>query len=175
MRISNMSKWLLSPLLCLAIAIPKTAIAEDLDEDLDEFEYVEDEYDSTTDIKLDLPEFEYSLLEQGQKLTASKDVYLLSPQTFARIVNEYDFMQRKYETYLQEKLELQKLHYQYKLDVRDEQIEFLEVELDRSNNLLIKLNNNDNSDSGALWAILSFAAGCALTVGLVYAINPGVK
>ena len=126
-------------------------------------------------LNLEMPKFSYSILKKGQKLTASMDLYILAPDSFARITTEYEFMQKRYELYLGERLRLNELQYQYKIDVQGGQIKFLESELERSNNLMLELEQNRKKDLTPLWAVLSFAAGCALTVGLVYALEPGVR
>ena len=84
-------------------------------------------------------------------------------------------MQRRYELYLTERLTLAKTEYDFRIDVLTDQNKFLENELERRNNLLIELNEKKGKDLTPLWVALGFIAGSALTVGVVYALEPGVR
>ena len=83
-------------------------------------------------------------------------------------------MQRRYELYLTERLTLAKTEYDFRIDVLTQQNNFLENELERRNNLLIELNKKKGKDLTPLWVALGFIAGSALTVVVVYALEPGV-
>lgn len=154
-----MFKSALSLVLCVCLMLPSQALAQ--------------EPAATETFKL--PEFSYSLLKKGQTLKAAKDTYLLTPETFARIVTEYEFVQKRYRLELRESISYTKLETELRTTVLMEQNRYLEAELERTNNLLIQVQKNKNTDLQPLWVALSFAAGCALTVGLVYALEPGVR
>lgn len=158
-------KKIIVPMVCCGLIFPASVFAQ---------EPSQPEAPIAADLNLEMPKFSYSILKEGKRLTAAMDVYILTPETFARITTEYQFMQKRYELYLGERLKLNELQYQYKIDTMQGQITFLESELSRSNNLMVELEANRKKDLTPLWAVLSFAAGCALTVGLVYALNPGV-
>ncbi len=158
--------FFLVPAVCIGLVFPPTVMAQPTAPKTGEV---------SNHLNLEIPKFSYSKLSAGQKLTASRDVYLLSPESFARITTEYEFMQRRYELYLTERLTLAKTEYDFRIDVLTDQNKFLENELERRNNLLIELNEKKGKDLTPLWVALGFIAGSALTVGVVYALEPGVR
>ena len=162
------------PVLVLGLIFPPQVFAQDTPAEPPAEETEQTEARSNS-LNLTMPEFSYSVLRSGERLTATSDVYLLAPDTFARIVTEYEFMQRRYELYLTERLQLSSTSYQFRIDTLNMQNEFLESELTRTNNLMLELQRNRQQDLTPLWVALSFAAGCALTVGLVYALQPGLE
>jgi len=162
-------KAVMVPVLCIGMVLSPVAYAEEPAVP----EAPEQARPST--FQLEIPEFSYSILRQGQRLTASKDTYLLTPESFARITTEYQFMQRRYELYLGERLEIAALNSTLRIDLLTNQNQFLETELERTNRLLIELQESRRNDLTPLWVAVSFVAGCALTVGLVYALQPGME
>jgi len=77
--------------------------------------------------------------------------------------------------YLTERLELAALDNRLRTDLLTNQNQFLETELGRTNRLLVELQEKRQDDLTPLWVAVSFVAGCALTVGLVYALKPGME
>jgi hypothetical protein len=162
--IKFLQNFFLVPAVCIGLIFPPSVMAQPTTET-----------GVSNHLNLEIPKFSYSKLSAGQKLTASRDVYLLSPESFARITTEYEFMQRRYELYLTERLALAKTEYDFRIDVLTQQNSFLENELERRNNLLLDLNKKKGKDLTPLWVALGFIAGSALTVGVVYALEPGVR
>ena len=158
-----------APLLIVGLIFPPQVFAQDTPSE------VVAEEESVNSLNLALPEFSYSILRSGERLTASSDTYLLTPPAFARIVTEYEFMQRRYELHLTERVDLMQTAHQFRVDTLTLQNTFLEGELSRNNNLLLELQRSRKQDLAPLWVAISFAAGCALTVGLVYALQPGIE
>ena len=165
---------LIVPVLIAGLIFPPQVFAQDTPPEQPVEEAFEEAV-TVNSLNLTLPEFSYSILRTGERLTASSDVYLLAPDTFARIVTEYEFMQARYELHLTERLRLMETAHQFRIDTLTMQNEFLEGELSRTNNLLIDLQQSRKQDLTPLWVVLSFAAGTALTVGLVYALQPGLE
>ncbi len=161
-------KCVLVPMICFGLMFPQATLAE---EPTSETEAVAEQ----SPLRLELPEFSYSVLRKGQRLTASRDTYLLTPESFARITTEYQFMQRRYELYLGERLEIATLNNRLQTDLLTSQNQFLNTELERTNRLLVELQQSRRDDLTPLWVAVSFVAGCALTVGLVYALQPGME
>ena len=161
------SKFIIIPMVSLGLVVAPVANAAEPSPAA--------EVESPDAFNLEMPEFSYAVLKKGQKLTASRDTYLLTPETFARITTEYEFMQKRYELHLAERLELNSLKYQYQIDLMASQKLFLETELERTNRLMIELQESRQKDLTPLWVAVSFVAGCALTVGLVYALEPGMN
>lgn len=157
------------PALCMGLVFSPVAYAEE------PAPQEAPEQASPSTFQLEMPEFSYSILRQGQRLTASKDTYLLTPESFARITTEYQFMQRRYELYLGERLEIAALNNRLQTDLLTSQNQFLNTELERTNRLLVELQESRRNDMTPLWVAVSFVAGCALTVGLVYALQPGME
>ena len=162
-------KAVLIPVLCFGLAFPRSLYAQETTP--------ENPPTATTQsaLQLEVPEFSYSILNRGQRLTASRDTYLMTPESFARITTEFQFMQRRYELYLTERLELAALDNRLRTDLLTNQNQFLETELGRTNRLLVELQEKRQDDLTPLWVAVSFVAGCALTVGLVYALKPGME
>lgn len=165
----KIKKLVLVPILCIGLAFPTSVVAQESEQS----QPVEESVGAS--LNLELPEFSYSILREGQTLTANSDTYLLTPAGFARITTEYQFMQRRYELYLSERLSLANTEHQFRVDILTNQNLFLEGELQRTNNLLVELQESRRNDLTPLWVAVSFVAGCALTVGLVYALQPGVQ
>lgn len=159
-------------MLCFGLTFPQQAMSQEPETPATE---EAQETDADTSLNLRLPEFSYSILRQGQTLRASRDTYLLTPEAFARITTEYEFMQRRYQLHFDEQLRLSRLESQLRVDVLNNQNQFLETELERTNRLMIELQEVKKRDLTPLWVGLSFVAGCALTVGLVYALQPGLQ
>ena len=162
-------KTVLVPMICFGLIFPQAAFAEDGQATPQE------EATEQPPFRLEMPEFSYSILRQGQRLTASRDTYLLTPESFARITTEYEFMQRRYELYLSERLEIASLNNRLQVDMLRNQNQFLNTELERTNRLMVELQESRRDDLTPLWVAVSFVAGCALTVGLVYALQPGME
>ena len=159
-------------ILCLGLIVPQSAFSQEPEAATSENT---EEQSSESSLNLRLPEFSYSILRSGQTLRASRDTYLLTPESFARITTEYQFMQRRYQLHFDEQLRLSRLESQLRIDVLNNQNQFLETELERTNRLMIELQQVKKRDLTPLWVGLSFVAGCALTVGLVYALQPGIQ
>lgn len=157
-------------MLCVSLALPGQVLAQE-----PEPEVTTESTDLNIDLNLRLPEFSYSILREGQTLTANRDTYLLTPESFARITTEYQFMQRRYQLHFDEQLRLSRLESQLRIDIMTNQNSFLETELERTNRLMIELQEAKGRDLTPLWVAVSFVAGCALTVGLVYALQPGIQ
>ena len=163
-----LKRMMLIPVMCTGLVYSPIAHAEDPNPP-------EAPASVSSGLQLELPQFSFSILRQGQRLTASRDTYLLTPESFARITTEYQFMQRRYELYLGERLEIAALNNRLQTDLLTSQNQFLNTELERTNRLLVELQESRRNDMTPLWVAVSFVAGCALTVGLVYALQPGME
>ena len=166
--LENVKKAILVPMICFGLVFPQNSFAEDGPPQ-------DEPTEQATPLRLEMPEFSYSILREGQRLTASRDTYLLTPESFARITTEYEFMQRRYELYLSERLEIASLNNRLQVDLLTSQNQFLNTELERTNRLMVELQESRRDDLTPLWVAVSFVAGCALTVGLVYALQPGME
>ena len=162
-----LKRMMLIPVVCTGLVYSPIAHAEDPSPP-------EAPASVSSELQLELPQFSFSILRQGQRLTASRDTYLLTPESFARITTEYQFMQRRYELYLGERLEIAALNNRLQTDLLTSQNQFLNTELERTNRLLVELQESRRNGLTPLWVAVSFVAGCALTVGLVYALQPGM-
>ena len=121
-----------------------------------------------------LPEFAYTFAEKGTTLTLKHDVYILLPDAWALINTEFETLQKKCQLKCDTKLELQKNQYKLQLDLHKQQIDFLSGELDRTNDLLIKTQEQKTmGDLSPAVPMAAFLLGVLTTTAIVYALNGG--
>jgi len=117
-----------------------------------------------------LPEFSYSFAEKGTTLTLKNDVYILLPDAWALINTEYEMIQRKWQLKYDTDMEIMEINTQLQIDLRDKQIDYLALELERTNDLLIE---TQGSRSTFLTTAGVFFIGAISTTLLVFALTKG--
>jgi hypothetical protein len=121
-----------------------------------------------------LPEFAYSFAEKGTTLTLKNDVYILLPDAWALINTEYETMQKRYQLKYDTDLALVEANTQLQLDLRDQQIDYLSQELNRTNVLLVETQKTFSvTDYSSFIAVGSFILGVVSTTALVFALTKG--
>lgn len=160
----------LSCIVAFSLMFPATAAAQD--QEPPTATAVEQELTLPPRLTLRLPQFEYSLLKSGQRLTASRDTILMTTEEFARITIEFDAMQSKHNLYLEKQLRYSHENYKLKIDTLTLQNSFLERELSRTNELLLRSQELKNKDLTPLWVAVGFVAGALATIGIAYAVAP---
>jgi len=123
-------------------------------------------------LTLRMPTLEYSLLRSGQRLTASSDTILMSPEEFAKINIEFDTMQSRHNLYLEQQVRYLNERSGLTLNTLRLQNQFLESELGRTNELLIRSQEMRRNDLTPLWVAVGFVAGALTAIGIVYAVVP---
>ena len=119
-----------------------------------------------------MPELEFSILRSGQRLTASSDTVLMTPEEFAKINIEFDAMQARHSLYLEQQLRYANANSLLRINTLQLQNNYLESELSRTNNLLVRSQEIRSNDLTPLWVTLGFVAGALTTIGIVYAVMP---
>ena len=121
-----------------------------------------------------LPEFAYTFAEKGTTLTLKSDVYILLPDAWALINTEYEAMQKKYQLNCDTNLAIKEAEYKLEIDLRDLHIDYLNKELDRTNDLLIETQETKTlGEYSSLITAGSFLIGVLSTTALVYALTGG--
>lgn len=152
-----MIRKLIVPLLVLQMIFPVSAFAAETEEPL-----------------VTLPEFAYTFAEKGTTLTLKHDVYILLPDAWALINTEFETLQKKCQLKCDTKLELQKNQYKLQLDLYKQQVDYLSAELNRTNDLLIKTQEQTTiSDLSPLATGVAFILGVLTTTAIVFALTGG--
>ena len=144
-----MIKTLIIPFLVLGLTFPANLLASDTKP---------------------LPEFSYSFAEKGTKLTLKNDVYILLPDAWALINTDYEMMKRKWQLKYDTDMEIAEINTQLQIELRDNQIEYLVDELERTNDLLIE---TQETRSTFLTTAGTFFIGAISTTLIVYALTKG--
>lgn len=156
-------------LLIFLLAVPANALAQETPSQTTDT-------DSTLILppKLSLkpPELEYSILRSGQRLTATSDTVLMTPEEFARIGIEFGTMQRTHSLYLEQQVKYLHANLMLRVDTLSLQNKYLESELSRTNELLVRSQEIRSNNLTPLWVALGFVAGALTTIGIVYATVP---
>jgi len=126
-------------------------------------------------LNLRMPSLEYSILRAGQTLTATSDTILMTPETFARIGIEVDSINNQHNLYLEQHLRLSHASSQLQLGLLQNQNLFLEGELQRTNELLVRSQELNSSNNSGWFVAIGFGVGVLTAIGLAYAIAPAMK
>ena len=126
-------------------------------------------------IQLDpLPPLSYSIAPAGVSFTPKYDVYILLPETWAFINNERQFARTRFQLELDTKLSLQSERFQLTVDLQKSQIDYLNAELSRTNQLLIETQKQKSmSEWTPVIVVGAVILGMALTTATVYAVTNG--
>lgn len=118
-----------------------------------------------------LPPLSFSILKKGVAFTPYQDMYMVTPETWAYLINERESLPARYRLELDTSLALQSEKYKLKIDVQQNQIDFLTRELDRTNLALESANERNK------WAwvgpVVFVTVGALVTTGLVYGLTKG--
>ena len=121
-----------------------------------------------------LPELSYSFAEKGTTLTLIADIYLIAPDTWAYINFERRALPERLQLEFDEKLAIEKSRANLVLDIRESQIEYLNGELERTNNLLQKIQNQKSiKDWTPLIVMGAVILGALITTTTVFAVTAG--
>lgn len=116
-----------------------------------------------------MPDFAYSFAEKGTTLTLEHDVYILLPDAWALINTEYETLNREWELKYNTDMEIAEINTQLQIELRDNQIEYLVDELERTNDLLIETQEG----SPFITTAGTFLVGVLSTTLLVFALTKG--
>jgi len=116
-----------------------------------------------------LPEFAYSYAEKGTTLTLKNDVYILLPDAWALINTEYETLNEKWKLKYNTDIEIAEINTKLQIDLRDNQIDYLTEELERTNDLLIETQEGNPF----LSTVGTFLVGVISTTLIVFALTKG--
>ena len=124
--------------------------------------------------ELPIPELTYSFAEKGTTLTLTTDLYLVPPDTWAMIVYERTALAERLELEFEEKLAIEKERARLILQIREQQVEYLNGELERTNKLLYKVQKQKSvKDWTPLIVVGAVILGALITTTTVFAVTNG--
>lgn len=124
--------------------------------------------------ELPIPELSYSFAEKGTTLTLTTDLYLVPPDTWAMIVYERTALAERLELEFEEKLAIEKERARLILQIREQQVEYLNGELERTNKLLYKVQKQKSvKDWTPLIVVGAVVLGALITTTTVFAVTNG--
>jgi hypothetical protein len=171
-----MIKSFIIPVLIASLVFPASVFANTPEPPATESKEAAPASTVTTLPRLEL-KFEYSLLKADTTFTPTNDVYLLTPASFAKIYTDWDFRERQYTLeidYLQRSFDLR---YSLQAQTFTAQNQLLTVQLQNKNEYIERIEPlaMNSSDKTWLWVVLGVGIGVAGSIGIMYAVKPGIN